>query len=142
MRSKLQRSASFSWDTTSSVNGSHTLQAKAYDAADNVGASASVIVTVQNAVPDTTAPTVQITSPTGGTKVSRSTKVSISSSDNAGVIRVDLYIDGKLVLTSTNPSPTYNWNTGKIALGQHTLQAFAYDAAGNKGSSAIITVTK
>jgi hypothetical protein len=38
----------FSWDTTTVANGSHTLVSKAYDAANNVGTSATVTVTVSN----------------------------------------------------------------------------------------------
>lgn len=39
---------SWSWDTTQFPNSSHTLVAKAYDAAGNVGTSSSVTVTVNN----------------------------------------------------------------------------------------------
>jgi hypothetical protein len=39
---------SWSWDTTASSNGSHSLTAKAYDAALNVGTSVAVGVTVNN----------------------------------------------------------------------------------------------
>src|SRR6185436_2803237 len=37
------------WNTTTSSNGSHSLQTRAYDAAGNVGSSAGVGVTVANA---------------------------------------------------------------------------------------------
>src|SRR5262249_44961863 len=47
---------SWSWDTTTAANGAHTLTTKAYDAAGNVGTSAPVDVTVNNAG-DTTPPT-------------------------------------------------------------------------------------
>ncbi len=39
---------SWSWNTTTAANGSHTLQSKAYDAAGNVGSSSTVTVTVSN----------------------------------------------------------------------------------------------
>lgn len=39
---------SWSWNTTTASNGSHTLTSKAYDAAANVGTSAGVAVTVSN----------------------------------------------------------------------------------------------
>jgi Bacterial Ig domain len=39
---------SWSWDTTAVANGSHSLTAKAYDAALNVGTSTAVSVTVNN----------------------------------------------------------------------------------------------
>jgi len=37
------------WDTTKETNGSHTLQAKAYDAANNIGLSPAITVNIQNA---------------------------------------------------------------------------------------------
>jgi microcompartment protein CcmK/EutM len=39
----------FSWNTASVANGNHTLQSRAYDAANNVGQSTTVAVTVNNA---------------------------------------------------------------------------------------------
>jgi hypothetical protein len=39
---------SFSWNTTTVANGSHTIFSKAYDAANNIGTSATVTVTVSN----------------------------------------------------------------------------------------------
>ncbi len=44
---------SFDWDTTGVVNGDVTLTAEADDAAGNIGVSADVVVTVQNAAPVT-----------------------------------------------------------------------------------------
>ncbi|HVR38217.1 MAG TPA: Ig-like domain-containing protein, partial [Thermoanaerobaculia bacterium] len=41
---------SWSWDTTTASNGTHSLQSKAYDAALNVGSSTSISVTVSNGV--------------------------------------------------------------------------------------------
>ncbi|HSM88047.1 MAG TPA: Ig-like domain-containing protein, partial [Candidatus Limnocylindrales bacterium] len=45
---------SFSWSTPSVANGSHTIVAKAVDAAGNVGTSSTVTVTVSNGTPTTT----------------------------------------------------------------------------------------
>jgi len=42
---------SWSWDTTTATNGSHSLTSKAYDAALNTGTSTAVSVTVSNGVP-------------------------------------------------------------------------------------------
>ncbi len=91
---------------------------------------------------DTAAPTVAITSPTTGSLVSKRTYIKVSSSDNIGVTQVKLYIDGSLVYTTTSSIFTYSWNTTYAAKGTHTLQAFAFDAAQNKGSSAIVSVKK
>lgn len=42
---------SYSWDTVATPDGSHTLVAKAYDAAGNIGTSGEVTVTVNNSTP-------------------------------------------------------------------------------------------
>jgi hypothetical protein len=39
---------SYSWDSSSVANGSHSLTAKAYDAANNIGTSSAISVTVNN----------------------------------------------------------------------------------------------
>ncbi len=141
--------AGFSWNTTNSPNGAHTLEAKAYDAAGNIGASSTVNVTVQNPVPVTTAPTVQITSPVNGTAITqKTTQVCVAAGDGVGVTKASLTVDGKLYATMSNNSPTtswkpvFSWNTGKLGRGSHTLQATAYDAAGNSARSAVVTVKK
>src|SRR5262249_45288086 len=55
----------WSWNTTATANGTHSLTTRAYDAAGNVGTSAAVNVTVNN-IADTTPPT----APTNLTAVS------------------------------------------------------------------------
>src|SRR5205823_4786251 len=59
----------FSWDSTKTSNGSHTLVAIAKDGAGNATTSASVVVTVSN-TGDTTPPTVSLTAPIAGATVS------------------------------------------------------------------------
>ncbi len=135
-------SATYSWNTANSLDGTYTLEARAYDAANNVGVT-TISVNVKNSMAtDTTAPLVAITSPgDGSTLIGRTTKISVSASDNVAVTKVELYIDGKLARTSFS-SDNFNWHTTKIAKGAHTLQAYAFDAAGNIGSSHLITVYK
>jgi hypothetical protein len=41
----------WSWDTATSANGAHSIVSKAYDAANNVGTSATINVTVSNGTP-------------------------------------------------------------------------------------------
>jgi thermitase len=131
----------YNWNTMSVPNGARTLTAKAYDQAGNVGNASPVSVTVSNAL-DTTAPTVAITSPANGARVGRSVTVTVASSDNVGVTKVELFHNGKLAASSTSANPSFNFNTNKWPAGSNTLQAFAYDARGNRGSSAIVTVQK
>jgi hypothetical protein len=132
---------SYNWNTTTVANGSYTLSAKAYDAAGNVGQSANVSVTVSNAVADTTAPTVSISAPANGASVSGTVSVTASASDNVGVTKVEFYVNGALQATDTASPYTFSWNTAAVPNGSYTLTAKAYDAAGNVGQSAGITVS-
>src|SRR5258706_5577114 len=75
---------SVSWNTTTATNGSHNLTARARDAAGNTMTSSVVTVNVNN-VPDTQAPTVNITSPAAGT-VSGTFIVDANATDNVGVV--------------------------------------------------------
>jgi hypothetical protein len=131
---------SFSWDTTTVAAGTHTLGATARDAAGNVSStSISVVVT---SPPDTTPPSITITSPLNGAKVKKAVTVTVSAFDNVAVRRVELYVDGKLKATSTAAPFSMKWNAKTEKVGTYTLQCKAYDAAGNMGASTTITVYK
>jgi thermitase len=89
---------------------------------------------------DTTAPSVSISAPAATAAVSGSTNVNVSATDNVGVAKVELRIDGSLYATATASPYNFFWDTTKASNGSHTLTATAYDAAGNASSSAV-TVT-
>jgi hypothetical protein len=92
---------------------------------------------------DTTAPVTAITSPANLATVSGTISVTATSSDNVGVVKLELYVDATVYSTIlTPPSPaTFTWNTSTYSNASHTLQTKAYDAAGNTGSSTVINVT-
>ena len=90
---------------------------------------------------DTTSPTTSITSPANGATVGGTTTVSANASDNVGVSRVELYVDGSLNSTDTSSPYSFSWSTTSAANGSHSLQTRAYDAGGNSGSSAAVGVT-
>lgn len=128
---------SISWNTTTAANGNHTLTAIARDAAGNKTTSADVIVNVNN---DVTAPTVAISSPTGG-NVLGTISVTASASDNVGVVGVQFLLDGNNLGTEVTSSPyTLSWNTTATSNGNHNLSAKARDAAGNTTTSSIVVV--
>lgn len=130
----------FVWDSTTVGNGFHTILVKAYDLAGNIGTSTTVSVTVNNNQGDTTPPTVSITAPTNGTTVLGMVFVTSTASDNVGVTKVELYVDGTLQNTDTSSPYSFVWNSSMVANGLHTFVANAYDAAGNIGTSATISV--
>ena len=71
-----------SWNTASATNGAHSLTARARDAAGSQTTSAAVSVTVSNAVPDTTPPTVTAAAPAAGaTGVSGTANVTATFSE-------------------------------------------------------------
>lgn len=131
----------FTWDTTRASNGSHTLRAVASDAAGN-SANSQISVSVSN-LTDTTPPVVTITSPSNGATVSgNKLTISVSASNSGGIARVELYVDGQLKSTLTSAPYSFNQNPRNWTAGAHTLQAKAYDRAGNVGISTMITVYK
>lgn len=100
-------------------------------------ASATLVATPA----DSTPPVVKIAKPANGAVLSSNTSVSLNATDNVGVSGLKLYIDDKLVGSTTSSSLTYNWNVKKASSGTHTLRGDAIDAAGNLGTVSI-TVTK
>jgi thermitase len=91
-------------------------------------------------VTDSTPPTVTITRPTAGATMVRTVPVSVTATDNLGVVRVELYLDGQRVASASAMPFTTRWRTHWYVFGAHTLQCKAYDAAGNVGISTPVTV--
>jgi hypothetical protein len=89
---------------------------------------------------DTTPPTASITAPSAGAVVSGGIAVNVSALDGAGVVRVDLSVDGVLLASDTTSPYTFFWDTTKVVNGLHTLTAKAVDAAGNVGTSLAVVV--
>jgi thermitase len=91
---------------------------------------------------DTTNPNIVITTPADGSTVPGLVSVSVSATDNVGVTKVELYVDGSLYSSSTKAPFTTKWNTRKASRGLHSLQSKAYDSAGNIGNSPTVSVYK
>jgi len=106
-----------------------------------VNAAAAVTKAVQTVAADTSAPSVSIGSPGGGTKVNGLVNVSVGATDNTGVSRVDLYVNGSLFASDTTAPFGFTWDATKVADGPATLVAKAVDAAGNVGTSGSVGVT-
>ena len=90
---------------------------------------------------DTTAPQTAVTSPAAGASVSGTVSVAASATDDVGVARVELYVDGALIGSDTASPWSWSWDSTSAANGSHSLTTRAYDAAGNVGTSAAVSVT-
>ena len=64
---------------------------------------------------DVTRPSTSITSPIYGATVRGRVTVTASATDNVGVTKVELYIDGKYFATDTTASYSFLWNTTNTA---------------------------
>lgn len=127
-----------SWDTTKVASGTHTLTAKAYDAAGNIGSDSNQ-VTVQNG--DNQAPTV----PTGlAASAPAYNKVVLSwkaSTDTVGVTGYTIIRDG-VPLADVGNSTSYTDTQGILPSTTYQYQVLAFDAANNKsGTSSKVSVT-
>lgn len=105
-----------------------------------VNAAAAVQAVKQVVAVDTQAPTISITSPTGG-KVSGVVPVDVKYDDNVGVTRVEFYVNRQLVATDELAPFAFAWDTAGKADGSYGLSVQAIDAAGNRGMSSTVTVT-
>jgi chitodextrinase len=116
---------SFSLDTTALANGSHALATKAYDAANNIGTSASVNVTVFN---DTTAPTIPAGLTATSTGMTTASLNWTAATDNVGVTGYQVFRNGTQIATTA--SSNYN-DSGLTSGATYSYTVSAYDAAGN-----------
>ena len=91
--------------------------------------------------PDTTAPSVSLSAPIGGTTVVGPVTISAEASDAVGVSGVQFQLNG-VNLGSEDTSAPYSlsWNTAEAANGSASLTAIARDAAGNRRTSSVVTV--
>lgn len=91
---------------------------------------------------DTTAPMISISTPTANSTVFGLVDITFNTSDNRGVTKVELFINGRLAMTSTSAPFNMQWNTRRVASGSYVLTGRAYDAAGNTTTSAGVTVRR
>lgn len=106
-----------------------------------IDAAAAVAKAGGTSTADTTAPTVAISNPTAGFKVTGTVGIDVAANDASGVSRVELYVNGTLLATDTLSPFGFSWDTTTAKDGTVNLVAKAYDAAGNMGTSSQVAVT-
>jgi PKD repeat protein len=90
---------------------------------------------------DVTAPVVQIATPADGALVSGNVTVAVSATDDTAVAGVGVIVDGAALAVDTTAPYEIAWNTSSASNGSHTIQAWADDLAGNRGTSPSVTVS-
>jgi hypothetical protein len=122
---------SFRWNTAAYADGNHALKVKRI-ARDGSVARVKRTVRVSNGS-DTDNPTVVLNAPAQGHGA-----VSILSSAIGGVGEItalEINVDGRMIAEFPQASVSYEWDSTGVSDGAHTLEAVAYDAEGNYGST-------
>jgi hypothetical protein len=119
------------------TNGPHTLRAAAWDASGSLSSSTLLNVTVSNPFAP---PVVAILSPTKGSAVSGGVLVIATAFSNAGVAKVQLFVDGSLIVTDTAAPYNFPWDTRRVSNSAHTLTVQAYDRSGYASFNSSVTV--
>jgi hypothetical protein len=97
---------------------------------------ALIMATFGPSGPDTTPPTVTITSPTDGSSVMTGFGVTATIDDDVGIQKAELKIDGQLVSTLT--SSPWTWATSSsLGQGSHHIEVIGYDLSNNMGSATV-----
>ena len=92
-----------------------------------------------SAATDNVAPTVAITNPVNNGTVARKSNVTITATanDNVGVARVEFLVNGNLQCTDTAAPYSCGWRVPNPMNRTHTIQARAFDAAGNNATATV-----
>ncbi|HEU4645054.1 MAG TPA: Ig-like domain-containing protein, partial [Burkholderiales bacterium] len=138
----LAATASTSYSHTGLTAGNtYTYRVSAYDAVPNHSAWTAT-VSATTALADTTAPSVAITSPEPNANLKGTLTVAASAADNVGVVGVQLQYNGVNLGAEVTSAPySVTAYTTSVPNGRYTLTAVARDAAGNRTTSAPVTVT-
>ncbi|HZG88107.1 Ig-like domain-containing protein [Paenibacillus sp.] len=141
----LSADGSWSFQTVLRTPGPIHITARATHATEPVSASARIAVTVSLAPqPDTTVPTVRITSPSAGallnTRGGPAAQLNVegTASDDRGVARVEVIVDQGAAQLAESLNGFANWKrTVSLGAGSHTILVKAYDAANNVGTASL-----
>jgi subtilisin family serine protease len=123
---------SFTWGTSGSADGPHTLYFTAYDAAGN-STTVARNVTLSNANPDTTKPTVNVTSPAEGATVSGANlQINVTASDANGVAKVQYLQNNAVVSSDYEPPYTFTADMSTTSDGPYQFTVRAFDVNNNQ----------
>lgn len=93
------------------------------------------------AAPDTTPPTVSITTPANSATISGSTSIGATAGDDVAVVGVRFYYNSNLISDDTISPYLVSWDTTSVGNGSYPLTAVARDTSNNSTTSAIVNVT-
>lgn len=129
-----------SWDTTAHLNGNYLITARATDTRGAFGEH-TISVNVQNTgMGGDQLPSVNLIYPVDRATVCGAITVEAAASDDNGVTRVEVQVDGQSVGTVTASPFRVSWPTTLTSDGDHVVTAIATDTIGQRAQHRI-TVT-
>ncbi len=115
-------------------NTTYNYRVQSVDVAGNTRTSGNF--TFQTGTLDTTAPTVSVTGPGGGSVISNTVTLTATAADNVGVAGVQFFLDGIAIGAEDTSAPySFSWDSWTVANGAHQIQARARDTTGNTAMS-------
>lgn len=121
--------------------GQHTVSIVVADSSHNEVAGSGASVSFTSSAPDTSPPSVTVTSPVGGASVEGAVQVSAQADDDRSVAGVQFLLDGNPLGAEDTAAPySVTWDSTTAANGAHTLSARARDSV-NSTVSAPVDVT-
>ena len=118
------------WDTLATGDGPQELIAVAHDTAGQ-STFQSIPVSVANFEEGCdNFPSVAIDSPAPGTHVHGDVPIEVSASDDKGVVKVQLFIDDKLITEDSSFPYKHTWASDEVDEGTYSVKAVAIDTAG------------
>jgi len=90
---------------------------------------------------DKTPPVVNITEPADKSIVNGTVTIKVNATDNVGVTKVSVAIDGVVRWNATAAPYNFSWNTSNENDGVHAINATGFDSAGNQGYDEITVTT-
>ena len=131
---------SVTWDSTSVPDGAVSITAVATDTSTNHTTSAAVNATVDNAVHDTTAPTVSLTAPADNASVAgANVTISADAADDVAVGSVEFFVGATSVGVDTSAPYSITWDSTTVPDGTVSITAKATDTSNNATTSAART---
>lgn len=134
---RLTGSYSTNWSTAGKAPGSYMINVKGYSSSAQVLAENSIKITL--VAQDTQPPVVTISSPVNGAsyKAGDIVNKAASATDNQGVARMAMYINGIPGKDASGNTLSYSWNTEGKTLGTYSIKVNAIDPKGNVGTKTV-----
>jgi len=124
---------SYQWNLAGVTAGQHTLVLRVHDSEGN---TAEAVRRVRVVVPLT----VRITSPAAGAEIEGVVSLSVAVTPVGAAERVEYLLDGRRLAVVEETPFSYQWDSGGVEAGSHTLMAKAYGAGQTAQDQVEVTV--